>query len=97
MAFFNENFMAMQKELSMIEEKNDGLKNKYYDIPDCVKDLDDLSEFLDLRSDEFNCLKAIWGIAMSRKTNKSRHSGTGIKRDSNKLFHYAKRVKERNE
>lgn len=74
---------------------SDGLKNEYYDIVDWVQDLDDLSEYLELRSDEFNCLKAIWGIAMNRKINKTRHTGTNEERDANKLYHYANRIKNR--
>lgn len=74
--------------------QNDGSKNKFYEIPEWVKDLDDLSEYLDLRGDEFNCLKAIYGVAKSRQ-GANRHSSTGIKRDSNKLLHYAQRVQAR--
>ena len=73
---------------------SDGSKNKFYEIPSWVKDLDDLSEHLDLRGDEFNCLKAIYGIAKARQGT-SRHSSTGIKRDSNKLLHYSQRVQKR--
>lgn len=73
---------------------SDGSKNKFYEIPSWVKDLDDLSEYLDLRGDEFNCLKAIYGIAKARQGT-SRHSSTGIKRDSNKLLHYSQRVQKR--
>ena len=72
----------------------DGLKTDFYDIENC-KDLDDLSEYLELRSDEFNCIKAIFGIAIERKLGKSRHDGTGMKRDANKLLHYSKRINRR--
>ena len=76
------------------EVVSDGSKNKFYEIPSWIKDLDDLSEYLDLRGDEFNCLKAIYGIAKARQGT-SRHSSTGIKRDSNKLLHYSQRVQKR--
>lgn len=64
---------------------NDGGANSFYCIPDWVKDLDDLAEYLDLRGDEFNVLKSLWtniGI---------RHSATNEVRESNKCLHYSKR------
>lgn len=73
---------------------SNGGKTNYYDLKGC-KDVDALAEMLDLRGDEFNCLKAIFGIAIARKTGDSRHKGTSVKRDANKLAHYADRIKER--
>lgn len=61
----------------------------FYDIKNC-KDVDDIAEHWDLRGDEFNCLKAIAGIALG-----SRHSGTSPLRDANKLVHYALRIQSR--
>jgi hypothetical protein len=69
-----------------IPHNTDGGKTTFYDIEHC-KDLDDLSEHWVLKSDEFNCIKAIAGIALG-----SRHPGTSPKRDANKLLHYAKRI-----
>lgn len=68
----------------------DGSKTSFYNIPDWVKDVDDLAEYWDLRGDEFNCLKALAGIALG-----SRHSGTNPMRDANKLVHYANRIKSK--
>lgn len=73
---------------------SDGNKTNLYDIPEWVKDVDDLSEWLDLRFDEGNCLKALFGIAMARKGS-ARHQGTTLCRDANKLGHYANKVKLR--
>lgn len=68
------------------------VKNKFYEIPEWVKDLDDLSEYLDLRGDEFNCLKQYMVL---QNQDREQVSSTGIKRDSNKLLHYAQRVQAR--
>lgn len=65
----------------------DGSKTSFYDIPELVKDVDDLAEYWNLKGDEFNCLKAIAGIALG-----SRHSGTSPLRDAKKLQHYASRI-----
>ena len=79
-----------------IESKvSDGSKTDYYNIPDWVRDVDDLAEWLDLGFDGGNCLKAIFGIAIARKTNKTRHNGTSISRDAKKLKHYANRIDKR--
>ena len=61
----------------------------FYDVIDC-KDVDDIAEHWDLRGDEFNCLKAIAGIALG-----SRHPGTDPVRDAKKLLHYATRIEKR--
>lgn len=63
-----------------------GGKTDFYNIEGC-KDVDDLAEHWNLRGDEFNCLKAIAGIALG-----SRHLGTSPIRDANKLLHYAQRI-----
>lgn len=68
---------------------SDGGKTDFYDIGD-AKDVDDLAEHWDLRGDEFNCLKALVGIAKG-----SRHKGTTPMRDANKLVHYATRIQKR--
>ena len=66
-----------------------GGKTDFYDIKGCL-DVDDLAEHWGLKGDEFNCLKAIVGIAKG-----SRHAGTSPKRDANKLLHYAQRIVNR--
>jgi hypothetical protein len=66
-----------------------GSATDFYDINGC-KDIDDIAEYWNLKGDEFNCLKAIAGIALG-----ARHSGTSPIRDANKLLHYAKRIVNR--
>ena len=70
-------------------KESTGGKTDFYDCSGC-KDVDDLAEHWDLRGDEFNCLKAIVGIAKG-----SRHKGTDPVRDANKLIHYANRILNR--
>ena len=70
--------------------QNDGSKNKFYEIPEWVKDLDDLSEYLGLDGFEFNILKTLW----VHKGN--RHNGTDKAREINKRLHYAQKSKEKN-
>ena len=65
--------------------KSDGKKNKFYEIPKWVKDLDDLSEYLDLDPYEFNVLKTLW-IHKGK-----RHDGTNESRELNKRLHYSKK------
>jgi len=67
----------------MSEKNNSGLKNNFYVIPEYVKDVDDLSEFLNLDGFGFNILKSLFGL------NKSRHNGTSPSRDSEKMLHYS--------
>ena len=86
--------MQKLKGKRMEKFKNDGGATNYYDVKDC-KDVDDIAELLDLRGDEFNCLKAIFGIAIARKTWNARHDGTSPKRDAKKLKHYANRIEAR--
>jgi hypothetical protein len=69
-----------------IRPSSTGGKTDFYDIGDC-KDVDDLAEHWNFKGDEFNCLKALVGIAKG-----SRHSGTDPIRDANKLVHYAQRI-----
>ena len=69
--------------------QNDGSKNKFYKIPKWVKDLDDLSEYLELDPYEFNILKTLW----LHKGN--RHNGTNNTREINKRLHYAQKGKEK--
>lgn len=75
---------------------SDGGATNHYDLKGC-KDVDELAEMLDLRGDEFNCLKAIFGIAISRRDGKDRHAGTSAMRDAKKLSHYAQRIEKREE
>jgi len=69
--------------------QNDGSKNKFYEIPGWVKDLDDLSEYLELDPYEFNILKTLW----LHKGN--RHNGTNNTREINKRLYYAQKSKEK--
>ena len=75
------------------EHNTDGGKTTFYDIENC-KDVDDLSEYWDLRGDEFNCLKAVVDIAKSRE-GKVRHKGTSAIRDAKKLVYYSQRILKR--
>lgn len=68
-----------------MENNENGLKNAFYEIPEWVKDLDDLSEYLELDPYEFNILKTLWCHKGDR------HSGTNKKREANKCLHYASR------
>ena len=67
----------------MSKHKSDGGKTDFYNIPNWVKDVDDLAEFLNLDGFLFNILKSMFGI------NKNRHEGTNSERDSRKLIHYS--------
>jgi len=73
----------------------DGGKTNYYNIKatDGVVDVDDITEQLGMTFFEGNCLKALFGIAIARKTGVDRHSGTTTSRDINKLFAYATKIK----
>lgn len=77
----------VQSEIKKVEST--GLETDFYNMDGC-KDVDDLAEHWNLKGDEFNCLKAIAGIALG-----SRHSGTSPIRDANKLLHYANRIVNR--
>lgn len=67
----------------------DGSKNSFYEIPKWIKDLDDLSEYLELDPYEFNILKTLW----IHKGN--RHQGTNEKRELNKRLHYSNKSLEK--
>lgn len=71
------------------EVVSDGSKNKFYEIPEWAKDLDDLSEYLNLDPYEFNILKTLW-IHKGK-----RHNGTNKLREINKRLHYAEKSKEK--
>ena len=71
------------------EVVSDGSKNKFYEIPDWIKDLDDLSEYLNLDPYEFNILKTLW------MHKGKRHNGTNELRELNKRLHYAEKSKEK--
>jgi hypothetical protein len=77
---------------------NDGKKTNYYNIePDDTGtvDVDRIASELDLTFAEGNVLKALFGIAIARKTGNSRHVGTGSQRDANKLYHYAEQIRQK--
>ena len=76
------------------KHNTDGGKTDFYDTGDS-KNVDDLAEHWELLGDEFNCLKAIVGIAKQRSSGTTRHKGTDSNRDANKLLHYAKRIQKR--
>lgn len=79
------------KHFKIKEQKNNGLKNSFYQIPEWIKDLDDLSEYLKLDPYEFNILKTLW-IHLG-----DRHDGTNEVREVNKCIHYSeKRLKKLN-
>jgi DNA-binding response OmpR family regulator len=78
-----------KEEYQKNEVVSDGSKNKFYEIPSWVKDLDDLSEYLNLDPYEFNILKTLW-IHKGK-----RHSGTNELREINKRLHYAEKSKEK--
>ena len=69
---------------------NDGSKNSFYEIPEWVKDCDDLADYLGLDFFQGNILKSIWGISKG-----NRHSGTSKDRDLNKIIHYANKSKDK--
>jgi hypothetical protein len=69
--------------------KSDGGKNSFYEIPNCVNDVDDLCEFLGLNFAQGNILKSLW-------SNKGRrHSATNPLREAKKRKHYADRELKR--
>ena len=74
-----------------MDNLNDGKKNSFYTIPDWVKDVDDLAEYLNLSFDEGNILKSLWTKLGNR------HSGTNPMREANKCLHYAGRRQKRYE
>lgn len=92
-----EGLEMIEKDKTFVKESKvkDGGKIDYYNIPDWVIDVDDLAEWLDLGFDGGNCLKAIFGLAIARKTGEARHNGTSISRDAKKLKHYANRIDKR--
>ena len=74
------------------EYNTDGGSTDYYDIEGC-KDVDDICQKLELTFAEGNILKALFGRAKARKGH-TRHGGTNITRDTNKILHYAKKLHE---
>ena len=72
-------------------ENNGEGNNKYYSLKG-IKDVDDICSLLDLNFFEGNILKSLVGIATARKTGKTRHNGTSIERDINKIEHYSRRA-----
>jgi len=72
-----------------------GSKTNYYNVPpnkDGYVDVDKISEYLNLHAFEFNIIKAIFGIAIARKTGNARHGGTSISRDLEKMKHYSNKL-----
>lgn len=65
--------------------KNDGSKNNFYEIPEWVKDVDDLAEYLKLSFDEGNILKSLWCKIGDR------HDATNPMREARKCVHYSER------
>jgi len=68
------------------KHNNNGGNNTFYDIPQWVKNVDDLSEYLNATSAMGNVLKSLFGM------NKSRHAGTSADRDAKKILHYGVRI-----
>lgn len=66
-------------------ENLDGSKNDFYNIPDWVEDVDDLTEYLKLDFFDGNILKSLWYNIGDR------HSGTNRKREARKGLHYSNR------
>ena len=69
----------------------DGGSTTFYDIDGC-KDVDDLCSHWNLTWEEGCILKSIVGRAKARN-GINRHIGTDGKRDTNKIKHYANRLK----
>lgn len=67
----------------------DGSKTDFYNIPEWVKDADDLAEYLELNFYLGNVLKTLW-------CNKGkRHDGTNKPREDKKRLHYSRKEAER--
>ena len=64
---------------------NDGGKNSFYAIPEDVKDVDDLCEYLELNFYMGNILKSLW----ANKGN--RHEATDEMREAKKRLHYSQK------
>ncbi len=71
----------------------DGSKNSYYNVFEGCTDVDSVMVKHELTGAEFTILKSLIGIIKARKTGETRHSGTTIERDSNKIIHYAELIK----
>ena len=75
---------------------NNGGKNAYYDIDTKGKDtidVDHIARELQMSFALGNVLKAVFGIAITLKSNKPRHKGTSIERDINKAIYYLESLK----
>lgn len=68
-----------------LEVSNDGSHNSFYDFPEYVSNIDDLSEYLGLDGFEFNILKSL-----THRIGK-RHEATDEMREAKKCVHYADR------
>jgi hypothetical protein len=82
-------FSVYYDTLEILSQKNievfTGGENDFYAIPDDIKDLDDLSDYLELSPALFNILKTLW-------VNKgNRHTGTNRLREAEKRLYYSKR------
>jgi len=62
---------------------NDGKKNRFYDFPEWVTNIDTLAEYLELDGYDFNVLKSLT-INLGE-----RHAGTNQERELNKRLHYS--------
>jgi len=76
------------------EHNTDGGKTSLYNIPDWVKDLDDLAEAWSLSPSEFNAIKAIKGASLIRQGKIGRHAASSSEpaRDNNKAIYYTQRM-----
>jgi hypothetical protein len=75
---------------------SDGSKTSYYNIKpnkDEYVDVDQIALELNLTFAEANIIKAIFGIAIARKTGLTRHKGTSKNRDISKAIHYCSQLK----
>jgi hypothetical protein len=62
-----------------------GGNNSFYDIPEWVKNADDLNEYLKSTGPLSNIVKSLFSNIGSR------HAGTSLRRDAKKILHYAVR------
>ena len=98
---FNNSPLALKESIGLDDfildddfvEKFSGTKNNYYDVFDGCTDVDSVCQKLDMNFFEGNILKALIGINRARHTGDTRHTGTSIERDINKIIHYANKLK----
>ncbi|MDF1879089.1 hypothetical protein JHD46_05470 [Sulfurimonas sp. SAG-AH-194-C20] len=79
-----------------MKDSSSGGKNPYYNVFDGCSDLDSLVlKFPGMSPFMFNAMKAMIGILQEDHGKGSRHNGTNIIRDLNKIEHYIGKEKER--